>query len=511
MRALDRLIGVFSPRRELGRIQARSAIAMLDAAAARSYEGATAPRRGWSGVRRSSANAALRPDLVTLRDRARDMVRNTPMARVPDVLASHIVGTGIMPVSRTGNRALDKRVNKLFEEWQQDALVSGELDFYGLQALLVRSMVEGGEALVRFLPAPRVRGLAVPLQLRAMEGDQLDDSKHGLLGRQGDRQAVLGVSYDGDGRRAGYWLRPAHPGDVPALGQDTSVFVPASDVAHLYRVLRIGQSRGVTWFAPSLVAARDLADYLEASRVKAKIEACFAGFVKSQDVNMPATIVADKAKASPGRDLADLELSPGMMTRLEPGEDVVFAQPSSSTSFEPFVLHASMAIAAGVGITYDQLTGDLRQANYSSLRAGKIEFRAIVRQIQHHVVIRQLCRPTWSKFIDYAILAGKLRPRSEGYPVGWIAPGFEPIDPLKDLKADILAVRSGRMTWGEFVAGWGNDPQTQLEEIAAFNKEADELNLVLDTDPRKTGASGTAQQVPAGDVQQDQTQDPANA
>jgi lambda family phage portal protein len=505
MRALDRLIGIVSPQRELARVQARAAVAMIEASAARSYDGAAASRRGWSSARRSSANAALRPDLATLRERARDMVRNTPLARVPDVLAGHIVGTGIRPVSRTGNRALDKRVNKLFEEWQQDALVSGELDFYGLQALVVRSMVEGGEALVRFLPAPRVNGLAVPLQLRPMEGDQLDDSKHGELGRENGRRAVLGVSYDANGRRAGYWLKPAHPGDVPTLGRDASVFVPAGDVAHLYRLLRIGQSRGVTWFAPSLVAARDLSDYLEATRVKARIEACFAGFVKSPDANMPATIAADKARTAPGRDFGDLELAPGMVTRLDPGEDVVFAQPTSSTSFEPFVLHASMAIAAGVGVTYDQLTGDLRQANYSSLRAGKIEFRALVQQIQHQVVIRQLCRPTWSKFIDYAILAGKLRPRSEGYPVAWIAPGFEPIDPLKDLKADILAVRSGRMTWGEYVAAWGNDPQTQLEEIAAFNAEADALNLVLDTDPRKTGASGTAQPMPAGDAAQDQS------
>jgi capsid protein len=33
------------------------------------------------------------------------------------------------------------------------------------------------------------------------------------------------------------------------------------------------------------------------------------------------------------------------------------------------------AVAQGFGLTYDLLTGDLRQANYSSLRAGRLAFK----------------------------------------------------------------------------------------------------------------------------------------
>jgi lambda family phage portal protein len=434
--------------------------------------------------------------MVSLRDHARDLVRNTPMARVPDVLAAHIVGTGIIPVSRTGNRALDKKVNALFDQWSEQCLVSGELDFYGAQNLVLRSVVEGGDAFVRFLLRDSKSTLAVPLQLRLMEGDQIDESKHGSSTRGQDHSTTLGVEFDADGARTGYWVRKVHPGEPHSFRGLESTFVDARDMAHVYRPLRIGQARGVTWFAPVLLTARDLADYLEASLVKARTEACFAGFVKSNDPGMPGNIAsaasAAKEKATSNRD-RELELSPGMITRLEDGEDIVFAQPSASNSFEAYVLHASMAVAAGVTLTYDQLTGDLRQANYSSLRAGKIEFRGIVRQLQHRMMIRQFCKPVWHRFIEAAVLAGKLPQRVSGYPSSWIAPGFEPIDPLKDLKADILAVRAGRSTWDEFVAEWGNDPQTQMDEIQRINKDFDERGLILDIDPRKMTSSGQTQ------------------
>ncbi len=502
MNLIDRTIGLFSPMRGLRRLQARNAIDVLKTARERrSYDGARAPRRGNVWGRGKSANGAMASAMVSLRDHARDLVRNTPMARVPDVLSAHIVGTGIIPVSRTGNRKLDKQVNALFDQWSEQCLVSGELDFYGAQNLVLRSVVEGGDTFIRFLLRDSQSKLAVPLQLRLLEGDQIDETKHGTSSRGENHSATLGVEFDGDGARTGYWVRKLHPGEPHSFRNVESVFVDAQDMAHVYRPLRIGQARGVTWFAPVLLTARDLADYLEASLVKARTEACFAGFVKSNDPGMPANIAsaasADKEKAE-GALQKELELSPGMITRLEDGEDIVFAQPSSSNSFEPFVLQASMSIAAGVGMTYDQLTGDLRQANYSSLRAGKIEFRGIVRQLQHRMMIRQFCKPVWKRFIEAAVLAGKLPQRVSGYPSSWIAPGFEPIDPLKDLKADILAVRSGRSTWNEFVAEWGNDPQTQMDELQQINKDFDERGLVLDIDPRKMSSAGLMQQTEQG-------------
>src|SRR5690606_17697242 len=122
--------------------------------------------------------------------------------------------------------------------------------------------------------------------------------------------------------------------------------------------LRPGQIRGVPIFAPILMTARDLADLIDAIVVKTRIEACFSAFVINSEAS--GKTLAGTTKAEGGKVLE--ELRPGMINYLGMGEDVRFATPSGSGQFETVWISTLMAMAAGAGITYDQLTGDLRQA-----------------------------------------------------------------------------------------------------------------------------------------------------
>lgn len=485
MNPLDRLVSWVSPQAGLSRVRARTALNLIDSAA-RSYEGAKR-RRGNGKAPSSSANSEIGPAHVELRNRARSLVRNNPhCARVVDILTGNIVGSGIIPVSKTGEPQLDAQVAALWSAFSETCDADGQLDFYGLQALAIREMVEAGEVLVRFRTRRQEDRLPVPLQLQMLEADHIDSSKDGPL--QGSR-TVLGVEFDGIGRRSAYWLYPEHPGEFRQLRSLQSVRVEAGEIAHLYRKQRAGQVRGVTAFAPVVMMSRDLADFHEAAIVKARIEACFAGFVINQEGERPT--VGTSSGTDAGQRVQTIE--PGMLNYLEPGEDITFAQPTASPVFDSFMIHTLMAIAVGAGVTYDQLTGDLRQANYSSLRAGKIEFRRLNEQTQHQVFIPMFCAPAWRRFIEMAVTSGKLPRRQGGYPCDWITPANEPIDPVKDLTADILAVRSGRMTFDQFVASWGNDPATQISEIDRINKQLDAAGIVLDIDPRKVARTGSAQ------------------
>lgn len=165
--------------------------------------------------------------------------------------------------------------------------------------------------------------------------------------------------------------------------------------------------------------------------------------------------------------------------------DITFANPSSQSAFAETYIAGMQAMAAGAGLTYDQLTGDLRQSNYSSLRAGKIEFRRLVEQIQWHILGPRLCMPIARRFTDRAILSGRLQRRRDGYRTRLVMPANEPIDPKKDLEADILAVRSGRMSPQDFISGWGNDWRTVVNDFKAFFAFADDQKIVLDIDPRR--------------------------
>ncbi len=55
-----------------------------------------------------------------------------------------------------------------------EADADGICDFYGLQTLLARGVIEGGHMLVRFRDRRPEEDFSVPLQLQLMEGDHLD-------------------------------------------------------------------------------------------------------------------------------------------------------------------------------------------------------------------------------------------------------------------------------------------------------------------------------------------------
>jgi lambda family phage portal protein len=474
---LDRAIAAVAPVYGFNRAAHRAAIRAM---AGGGYDGAAVGRRtgGWFASN-GSANAITRSPLPQLRARSRDIVRNTWWgAKIKRTICGHAVGYGVTPVFKTSTKSLNRKAADLFAEWSRGCDADGQLDFNGLSALACDCVIESGETLAQFMP---LRGGAnkVPLEIKLYEPDHLDSVRDQAFGA-----AVIdqGIEYTADGKRAAFWLLPQHPGNAQVFDRGPSRRVPAADVLHVYRKDRIGQGRGVPWVAPVILKGRDIADLEEAVVVKARIEACLAAFVKTND----ATRTLAQSTQTEARTSRRLEtLSPGMVFYGEPGEELTTINPSSSMAFESVLVAAWFTLAAGAGITYDQLTGDHRQSNFSSLKAGKIEFRRAIEQFQWLTLRAMWFDPLLDRFVSAAQDIGALPRRAHGYPREWIFPAWEPIDPIKELQADIMAVRAGRLTWANFVAGWGFEPEAQLDEIERWLKEIDARGIALDADPRR--------------------------
>jgi lambda family phage portal protein len=218
----------------------------------------------------------------------------------------------------------------------------------------------------------------------------------------------------------------------------------------------------------------------------------FAGFVTKNAPEDP--ILNEESTGASGTALAGLE--PGTMQVLLPGEDVKFSAPADvGATYETFMRVQLRSIAAGMGITYEQLTGDLTGVNYSSIRAGLLEFRRRCEQFQHQVMVFQMCRPIWRAWINAAVGSGALPHASDlapYYDVKWIPPGFAWVDPLKDIKAQIMAVRAGFKSRAEVVSEQGYDAEEIDREIAADNARADALGLEHESDPRKESDEASA-------------------
>lgn len=487
MNLLDKAIGWVAPETAFRRLRARQA---LDAV--RGYDAAQNGRRTASFRRgEGSANASLSRALPVLRERSRELVRNTFIgARALDVHATHIVSADLS-VRFTGTGPAVRQAQKLWDEWTRACDIEGETNFTGLLALLVRASLEGGDSIMRLLDRPLNDGRPVPLALHVGEGDLIDESRDAGSLASGSRRARLGVELGEHDERLGYWLHQTAPGEPLRYlrsGLSQSTLVPREQVCHLYRRLRPGQVRGVPLFAPVLMLARDFADVMDALVVKSRLEASIGVFIKSNDST--SSLGAAVASSGPDKGTRLEQIRPAMVQYLRQGEEMQAFAPASNTAFEPIARASLMGVAAGAGLTYHQLTGDLSQANYSSLRAGLLEHRRFTADLQWHMLAPQVLDRVIARFIDRAILAGRLRPRSGGYPCQVIMPAHEPVDPKKDLEADILAVRAGRMSPQDFIGAWGRDWREVLAEYAEFFAAADLAKAVFDTDARQRTRTG---------------------
>lgn len=472
------------------------------------YEGASTKARARHFVTAErSPSRAVMLDASTLRARARQLVRNNPWASsAVEAWVTNCIGTGIRPHPLATDPDLKQRIMALWNRWVPQADADGRLDYYGLQALVTREQMEAGEILVRQRDRRPEDGLAVPLQLQVIEADhlRLDMTRPA----PGGNMIRAGIEFDPVGRRVFYHLYRDHPGDgAMTFRANETRAVPADSILHIYKPLRAGQIRGVTGFAPVLIKLLDIDQYDDAEVVRKKTAALFAGFITSSrdedsiSAGDPAT--ADDDNLIEGQEGARrVDLEPGMLQNLDPGEDITFSSPADvGGSYESFMKLQLRALASGIGVTYEQISGDLSGVNFSSIRSGLIEFRRRCLMHQAQIINCQLNEPVWRAWFRQAVLSDALDigradiddPAISG--VKWIGQGFEYVNPVQDQQAHLSAVRAGFTTRGQVAMAMGRDPAEVENEIAAENKRADELDLVLDSDPRKVARSGGAQPV----------------
>jgi len=476
----DRALLSVAPSFALSRLRAQSA-----GRAIMNYDAATSGRRGQSWRPSASDADGAAGKRSRLAQVSRDMVRNTPFAtRGKAVIVANVIGDGIIPAVQGASQRVKARGLELIRAHLDTTAIDadGRCNLYGLQKLAFGAMVESGEALIRRRRRRAEDKLPLPFQLQLLESDHLDTAKYGRVGGT-ENYIREGIEYDALGRRIAYHLFRDHPGSSVSgrsfRNRLISDRVPASEVIHLYRQDRPGQMRGVTWFAPVALRLQDLADYQDAHLMRQKVAACFSAFRTSLEDDPNAT------DPDP-RDIAT-KLAPGLIQRLTPGESIVFAEPPGVDGYADFSRGVAREVAAGLGITYEALTGDLSTVNFSSARMGRMEMDRNISDWQHLLAVPVMMDRLADWFLDAWEMTDGLprRPR-----LAWTPPRRVLVDPTKELPAMGEAVRLGFQSRSSVIRSLGYDPETVTAEIAADNKEADRLGLGFDSDGRRPKSGG---------------------
>lgn len=462
------------------------------------YEGASRSYRMRNkGMSNGGPNQDIKNSISTLRKRARHAIQNHPLAvSAIENYTSQLIGNGITA------KWPNTDVQKLWEKWIKECDADGIDNFYGLQVLAARSQFESGEVLARRRARLPQDGLSVPLQIQLLESDHLDENYNVQFDYT---NITMGIEFNSIGQRSNYHLWRNHPSESGTLTANSRVRVPANDVIHLFRRLRPGQQRGVPELTAVLARLYDIDEMQDSTLMKQKSAALFGWIVTKKS---PETMVGQESNQI-GRDLVGenngeeteegtpiTEIRSGGIHYMEEDEDVKFSSPDGiGQNYIPWLKSELRTISKGLpGCTYEQLTGDLTDVNYSSIRAGLVEIRRRIEQLQYMMMIHRFCHPIAQWFLDHAVISGAVTianywsNRDEHLPK-WFTPKWDWVDPLKDVMADLIEVRAGYATRADKVAERNGDITKNDEQLLL--EQASEL--VLDSNPKVTTKAGQLQ------------------
>jgi lambda family phage portal protein len=480
----------------------------------RAYEGAMVSRLTSDWVTSStSADAEIDGSLISLRNRSRQLCRDSSYARqAMRAIGANVIGRGIRMQGRVtmlrGGGRLDQVINSRIEQaWQtwgraDRCHVAGKLSLPEILRLAVRSVAESGEVFLRIVPETFGRS-RVPLGLELIEADYCDEGKTSGPDEEGNEWR-MGVKVNRWGRPIGYAFRTRHPGDVAgAVGYKVRE-VSADQVLHLFISERPGQTRGAPWMASAIKRLHHLAGYEEAEVVRARATSSLMGFIQSPEGELQGDEVYDADRVS--------NFEPGVFKYLAPGESVEIPQLNSpGNQFEPFLRAMLRAVSASIGCSYESVSRDFSQTNYSSSRLSLLEEREEWRSLQDWV-IEHLLQPVFDRWLAAAVGAGELSlPGYDLAPerfeaVRWFPRGWAWVDPTKEVKAYEDAVRAGFKTQAQVVAEGGGDLEDLLVARAAEVDRAEQLGLQFTSNPADDLQGGAIDAQPEGDEVEDSAQ-----
>lgn len=516
MKLIERAIAVVSPSWALKRAHSAKVL--------RSYQGAESSRMSGKKPKNQSADQELLGPFGAdaMRAWSRAIVRDNAYAwNVVDTIVSNVIGDDITAQSTLETKDGDdiEDVNdardKSFSEWCEVCDINGQMNFAEIKVLCQREIVEAGEVLVRIIKTPgrEYQGISrpVPLALELIEADRLalDRDTYNLhINRKTQNRIVRGVEIDDKGKPIAYWIYPQHP-NSPYVVTRIPERILASEILHLFRRDRVGQTRGVSWFAPAMQWTRDLATYVDNEIQASAVASCFTAFIKT---DTPIGSLADPN----GNDLADAVgntidyLEPGIVTRLKTNEDVSFANPGRPNSAaEPWIALMLRGIAAGTGTNYEAIAKDFSKTSYSSSRSSKLEDRPRYKRHQNYIV-NHLCQPIWDEFCNAAARQGLdhfptstelLEDRRGCTPVEWQLPEQEWVDPTSEQTAASDAISKYMSTYQDELGARGRSWRATMYQA---KKEKDlRMRLGLLTAEEATGqmmAAQTGTQGPADEA-----------
>lgn len=519
---LDKLIAYVSPSMAKNRMRDR----MVMSLASGGYTGAKRNRKALSNYDPGTgdADADILTNLPLLRGRARDMSRNAPIgAGAINTNINYVVGTGLSMQPRINYEVLglteeqaDKWQSQVQLEWEMfaestdcDATLSQ--NFYELQALAFRSVLESGDVLAVLAQVKRNKPYNLAIQM--IEADRLCNPS----GKMDTQEFAQGIEFDQYGAPTRYHISKKHPGAFGTRAMQPNEWVAIDafgkttgrrNVLHLFEKKRPGQIRGVPYLAPVIEQLKQLERYTEAELQAAVIAASFAVFM-----TMDAEGFHELFENSPDGRKAYLEGASnwdgsipqadlggaGKVVNLLPGETPVtsdFGRPNDK--FDPFVQAIFREVGVSLELPYEILIKHFT-ASYSAARAALLDAWRLFRRRRDWLAMN-FCQPVYQAWLEEGIATGRINApgffadpllRHAWSKAEWIGDGPGSIDPEKEVKAAKLRNELGITTLEHESVLYDGVPWKQKHRQQVKEKKLRDEAGFVDANPAQPSAEPT--------------------
>lgn len=463
MSVIDRLIEAISPVRAIHRARARAHLEMIKRAG---YTGAKNDRRFtglFSGER--TADQDTIEDLPTLRGRMRELARNNAWVRnATRRIVARTVGCGITG-KVIGTDARSKRLQANWKAWAEGPVEhNGKRNLYAMQRLWLRTVIESGEVIRRAIITRN------GLRFVTYEPDHLDRTKD-RDASGGQTRITHGKEFTAAGEFLGAWIIPEPNSYLRTLVSE-SVYVPAAELDICHDLERVAQSMGVPWGSASIQRIYDMQGFEDAHLFRNKLANCMAAFIHGT--------------SETAREITD-KISPGAIQILKGDEEVTFSSPPDPNDLPPYMRYQQSAVAADFGISYEGISGDYSQVNFSSGRMGGITENQNVHVWRWQMFIPQLLDTAFARWMSFQPGTAVIEWSPEAVPLQ---------DPSREIPTAITAIRGGLTSLPAWLRENGQDPELAMQQIKESNDLLDRLGLVLDCDPRRVTNGGQFQVPP---------------
>ena len=435
-----------------------------------------------------SAKSDIDLNLSTLRNRSRDLARNSALgSAVIQTFVSNVIGSGLQLFPRPDAKLLgmsaetarewSRQVKREFALWSEGCDYLRRNNFAELQSIAFEGMLTDGDCFCLF---KRRAEAPYTLKLQLIEAGRVSNPGGGSIETTYKKNRVVnGVEVDNEGVLTAchisnrLWNEPDAVDAklewrrVEFFGRETG----CRNVLQITRDMRPDQFRGVPILAPVIESLKQIERYSDAELTSSIIKSFFSVFFVQPAGNMTLNEISGEPEEL---DVKDFKLGSGTISALPKGVDVkAINRQDSQNVFDSFVTHFIKTVAAAVNLPFEILLKNF-QSSYSASRAALLQASSEFER-RKAAFIRDFCQPIYEQFLLEAVGTGRIKAAGFEEPIkrqawsqaGWYTRTSRILDPQRETAAMILRLQNGLSTYArEILESTGEDFNDVAERLA---------------------------------------------